>query len=54
MPNAIYFQIPLITQGQVSTIMSDLDPSKAIGIDWTENIKTNWTNVISKHSCPRK
>ena len=33
MPNGIFFQIPLITPGQVSAIISALDPSKAIGID---------------------
>ena len=32
-PNGIFFQIPLITLGQVSAIISALDPSKAIGID---------------------
>ena len=32
-PNGIFFQIPLITPGQVSAIISALDPSKAIGID---------------------
>ena len=31
-PNGIFFQIPLITPGQVSAIISALDPSKAIGI----------------------
>ena len=33
MPNGIFFQIPLITPGQVSAIVSALDPYKAIGID---------------------
>ena len=33
MPNGIFFQIPLITPGQVSAIISALDPSKVIGID---------------------
>ena len=32
-PNDIYFQIPFLTPGQVSVIISALKPSKAIGID---------------------
>ena len=32
-PNGIFFQIPLIIPGQVSVIISALDPSKTIGID---------------------
>ena len=32
-PNGIFFQIPFINPGQVSAIISALDPSKAIGID---------------------